>query len=208
MNLPQRADQMTPESRLAERQFAIAKKMLRDVAVTLENGNVWYCLDGTTLLGLMSESRLPPRDGTMNLFVTEQESHRVTALTWKFRSLGYSASVRKHREDWPPFKKGDVRGVEIRKRKHLFSTGPVQLEILIKYRQGDNLYWTEGPQHQNVKKCVPTKYFKLITSTEFEGHKYWIPATYDEYLTFRYQNWRTWGKERNPITGDSATVTD
>ncbi len=186
----------------------IAMKLLRDVTTILERKNIWYCLDGGTLLGIMRENRLLPWDDDLDLFVTEDEYKKVASLTWKFRMHGYWISVRRLKQDKPPFKKGDPRVVKIRNRRYYSVAGPVKLDIFIKYRVGDNYCWTEGIQEKNTKKSVPAHFFSKIILKEFDGKKYWIPEAYDEYLTHRYKDWRTPIREWNHLEDDHAIIKD
>ena len=56
-------------ARLDGKNLPIARRMLKEVTSILERRNIWYCLDGGTLLGIMREQRLLPWDNDMDLFV-------------------------------------------------------------------------------------------------------------------------------------------
>jgi len=199
---------MTEVPKLTGKNLTIAERMLKDVTTILEKKNILYCLDGGTLLGIMRENRLLPWDNDLDVFVTEDEYKKVASLTWKFRLYGYWVSVMKHKQDKPPFKKGDPRIIKIRNRRYYSIAGPVRLDIFIKYRMGDDYCWSEGVGKESVNKSVPAHFYSKHIMTEFGGKKYWIPEAYDEYLTYRYKNWRTPVKEWNHVQDDHAIVED
>ncbi|MFB0517315.1 MAG: LicD family protein [Candidatus Neomarinimicrobiota bacterium] len=199
---------MAGNSRLTGKNLTVALKMLKEITTILEKKNIWYCLDGGTLLGIVRENRLLPWDNDLDTFVTKDEYKKVASLTWKFRLRGYWVAVRRHKQDMPPFRKGDPRAVKIRNRRYRLFAGPVCLDIFIKYREGDNYCWREGGREKNVKKSVPAHFFSKVVQREFDGKKYWIPAAYDEYLTYRYKNWRKPVKKWNNLEDDHAIIKD
>lgn len=178
-------------ARLEGKNLPIARRMLKEVTSILERRNIWYCLDGGTLLGIMREQRLLPWDNDMDLFVTADDYDKLRASMWNFRLRGYWAAIRRLKVDLPPLIAGEPRIAKIRNRRYHLWAGPVRLDIFIKHRIGENFCWSEGGLPKAVQKCVPARFFDQLTQTEFDGKKYWIPEKYDEYLTYRYNNWRT-----------------
>jgi len=156
----------------------------------------------------MRENRLLPWDDDQDMFVTKDEYKKVASLTWKFRLCGYWVSVRKHKQDKPPFKKGNPRIIKIRNRRYYSIAGPVRLDIFIKYRMGDDYCWSEGGREKNANKSAPAHFFRKLILTEFNSKEYWIPEAYDEYLTYRYKDWRTPVREWDHLEDDHAIIRD
>ncbi|MFC1620479.1 LicD family protein [Candidatus Neomarinimicrobiota bacterium] len=197
---------MATDIELTGENLKLALKILRDVTSILEARKITYCLDGGTLLGIMREGRLLPWDHDLDLFVPSNEVKKVKAAMWKFRLSGYWTDRRRHGVDKPPCRLGDIRVIKVRNRRGLFSYGLMNLDIFIKYREGDNYYWIAGAKRRNVIKCVPSKFYDHLTQIEFDGKKYWIPEAYDEYLTHRFGDWRTPVKEWDHLADDQAII--
>jgi len=199
---------MSNNPKLTGKRLVTAMRMLKEITAILEKRNIWYCLDGGTLLGIMRENSLLPWDDDLDLFVTRNDYKKVAALRWKFRLRGYYVFISKHKQDQPPFKKGDPRVIKIRNRRYFTIAGPVCLDIFIKYREGDYYCWKEGGRLKNAKKSVPVHFFNKLIYKEFDGKKYWIPEAYDEYLTYRYKDWRIPAKEWDNLEDDHAIIRD
>ena len=80
----------------------------------------------------------------------------------------------------------------------------MRLTIFIKHRSGDNFCWSGGGLLKAVQERVPAHFCDQLTQTEFDGKKYWIPEKYDEYLTYRYNNWRTPRQDWDHLADDHA----
>ncbi|MFC1482001.1 LicD family protein [Candidatus Neomarinimicrobiota bacterium] len=195
---------MAGTTRLTGDNLTIALKMLDDVTTVLDSMQIRYCLDGGTLLGIMRENRLLPWDNDMDLFAPADEFKRLKAATWKFRRLGYRASIYHHGADQPPFKTGEARVLKVKTRKRLFFPGPINLDIFIKYKSGDNYYWKVGSKKNNVIKSVPAEYYDQLTQIEFNNKMHWIPEAYEDYLALRYGDWKSPVKEWNTMHDDQA----
>jgi phosphorylcholine metabolism protein LicD len=195
---------MAGEIKLTGDNLTVALKMLDDVTTILDSMQIRYCLDGGTLLGIMRENRLLPWDNDMDLFAPADELQRIKAAMWKFRRLGYRAGVYHHRIDQPPFKTGEARVIKVKTRKWFFFPGPINLDIFIKYKSGENYYWIAGSKKNSVIKCVPAEYYEQLTQIEFNNKKHWIPEAYEDYLALRFGDWRTPVKEWNNLRDDQA----
>ncbi len=197
---------MAGKIKLTGDNLTAALKMLNEVTTILESLQIRYCLDGGTLLGIMRENRLLPWDSDTDLFATADDLKRIKSAMWKFRRLGYWTVIRKHRVDKPPFRPGEARVVKIKTRKWLLFAGPINLDIFIKYKSGDNYYWIEGSKKNNVRKCVPVEYHEKLTQIEFNNKKYWIPEAYEDYLVLRYGDWKIPVKEWDNLRDDQTII--
>lgn len=195
---------MTDKFSLTGKNLTIACKLLKDVTTILEKKNVWYCLDGGTLLGIVRENRLLPWDKDLDICITEHECPTVRKLAWNFRAHGYWVRVRRIKRNLSPFKRGDVRVIRVRNRKRHLVAGPVKLDIFVKYPIGDVYSWIEGYTGKEIVKSVPGKYLKQVSQTEFDGKYYYIPYHLDDYLTYRYGDWHTPQEEWDHLKEDRA----
>lgn len=191
-------------SKLTGDNLTVALKMLNDVTTVLDSMQIRYCLDGGTLLGIVRENRLLPWDDDLDLFTPADGIKRVKAAMWKLRRYGYWTATNHHRVDQPPFKTGGARVIKVKTRKWLLPDGPINLDIFIKYKSGDDYYWIAGSKKNYVIKSVPAEYYEQLTQIEFNNKKHWIPEAYEDYLTLRYGDWRIPVKEWNHRRDDKA----
>jgi len=166
-----------------------AKKMLRKVCRILDKHEIPYVLEGGTLLGIVRENRLLPWDNNLDLTIIEQDMDRVLNLRQKFWWAGYKIRLRKSSEEIPHFPIGSVRLLKIRIKKYFFVTGIGLMDIFVKKKIDDKYYWIVG-QHGHVLKSVPAHFYENLTRYNFEGYDYSIPADFEDYLTYRYGEWR------------------
>lgn len=197
---------MTQNIELTGKNLAIAKRMLRQVTTVLEKSNIRYCLDAGTLLGIVRENRLLPWDKDMDMSIMETKYAKLQQLAWKIRLLGYWARVRRIKRDLPPMKRGTVRVLRVRNRKFGLLAGPIKLDIFIRHPAGDTYCWIQGYTGREVTLAAPKKYFEPRIKTNFDGQEYWIPEAFEEYLSFRYGEWRIPRKQWDPLTEDGSII--
>ncbi|MBC8402644.1 MAG: LicD family protein [Candidatus Marinimicrobia bacterium] len=195
---------MAGTAKLTGDNLTVALKMLNDVTTVLDSMQIRHCLDGGTLLGIMRENRLLPWDDDLDLFTPADGLKRVKAAMWKLRRLGYWTATHHHRVDQPPFKMGGARVIKVKTRKWFLPNGPINLDIFIKYKSGDDYYWIAGSKKNYVIKSVPAEYYEQLAQIEFNNKKYWIPEACEDYLTVRYGDWRIPVEEWNNRRDDKA----
>ena len=179
----------------------IAESMLRDVAGILDQCSIQYWLEGGTLLGIRRENRLLPWDNDIDLSVMIDQSPRFEALFSTLKNAGYRVKTRHFEFDTEHFKQGDIRIIKIRQKRFLgLLKGPVCLEIFVKYLLNEQAYW----QIADMTKRVPAKFYRSFKNIRFNDYDYAIPEFTDEYLTFRYGDWRTPIKQWDTSTDDNA----
>ena len=105
-------------------------------------------------------------------------------------------------EDSSPFIKGKTRIVKLRNRKFYFIRGEVGLEIFIKFQKKEEYFWQAGTK----KYAIPKKFHDELIPHTFNNKQYLIPKDYEEYLTFKYGDWKTPIKVWNPYIDDKSIV--
>jgi len=178
----------------------IALKMLKEVTDLLDDNNIEYWLEGGTLLGVIRENRLLPWDNDMDISIDEKYYDKLVQVIEK--SI-YRVRFREFTEDNIPFAKGVKRIVKITNKKLFFFKGDVTLEIFIKFKNKENTYWQVGQK----RKFVPSYFYENTIKYNFDNKEYLVPKLYDEYLTYRYGDWKTPVKEWNTFTDDKALDT-
>ena len=183
-----------------------AAKMLRLVTTILEQANIKYSLDAGTLLGIARENRLLPWDTDMDLAIPRSEFPKLRKVLNKIRLLGYKARIKPHIKDDPPLSIKTPRIVKIRDRKYIIRRGKLVLDIFIKTKIGEEYIWAEG-KDRYVVKTIPAIYLDELSTIEFQGKQYSVPADIDGYLTCRYGDWKTPVKVWDHIVDDKAATT-
>lgn len=181
-----------------------ARKMLKDVCRILDENEIPYTLEGGTLLGIIRENRLLPWDNDMDLTISDEHLDKLTKIRWKFWLAGYRTRIRKSKKEMPHFPKGSVRLVKIQTRWLIFK-GVSLLDIFVKKKVEDKYYWTVGIKSP-VLKSAPAHFYEDLTKRDFDGYGYSVPEKFDEYLTYRYGDWRTPVKEYDFKKDDKAIV--
>lgn len=179
----------------------IARKMLKDVTNFLDINGIEYWLEGGTLLGVIRENRLLPWDNDIDISVTEVHYHKLISI---IKELPYRVRFRTFEKDDSPFKSGVNRLIKIRNRKLIFLKGEVCLEIFIKFKSNNEYFWQVG----NKKKSAPAHYYESLVKYPFDDKEYLVPKQYEDYLTYRYGDWKTPVKEWDTFKDDMAIKAD
>lgn len=186
---------------LSNKNKEIAESLLLDVAKSLNILSVNYWLEGGTLLGIKRESRLLPWDNDLDLSINSSEVSKIDDLIINLKSKNLRVRVRKFDSTSEFFNRGDIRIIKIRNKRFFnLLKGSVCLEIFVKYPKKENTYWMIG----NTTKNVPSKYYARLQSIKFKDYFFSIPILTEEYLTYRYGDWKTPVKEWNTFTDDKA----
>jgi len=186
---------------LEGRNLIEAEALLKDVTTIFELCHVNYWLEGGTLLGLRRENRLLPWDNDIDISIHESELKRLDQVLKTLRSSNFRIRTRKFDKDSDFFKKGALRMIKIRNKSFFgLIKGKVCLDIFIKYTHDNKTYW----EIDNKTKNVPAKFYELFSTKEFQGKEYSIPLLTDEYLTYRYGDWKKQVKDWNTSRDDMA----
>jgi phosphorylcholine metabolism protein LicD len=178
-----------------------AESLLLDVVKSLDDLSVQYWLEGGTLLGIKRESRLLPWDNDLDLSINNSELDKIDNLIVDLKSKKLRVRVRKFNKASEFFNNGDIRIIKIRNKRFFnLLKGKVCLEIFVKYPKQNNSYWMIG----NTTKNVPLKFYTKFKSIKFKDYSFSIPLLTEEYLTYRYGDWKKPVKEWNTFTDDKA----
>lgn len=196
---------MSGKIKLDDKYLEKSLRLLERATTLLEKYNIPYWLEGGTLLGIIRENRLLPWDNDLDISIRSEDFDRLRRILPKFFYRGMIAKVREHKIDDPPFQKGEVRLIKVYATKYLFFKSPLVLDIFVKKKLDDQYYWVVGVKRR-AKKAVPARFYDELTTVQFNHKTYSIPKLTDEYLTYRYGDWRTPVKTWNYIKDDQSTV--
>ena len=196
---------MSGKIKLDDKYLEKSLRLLERATTLLEKYNIPYWLEGGTLLGIIRENRLLPWDNDLDISIRSEDFDRLRRILPKFYYRGMIAKVREHKIDDPPFQKGKVRLIKVYATKYLFFKSPLVLDIFVKKKLDDQYYWVVGVKRR-AKKAVPARFYDELTTVQFNHKTYSIPKLTDEYLTYRYGDWRTPVKTWNYIKDDQSIV--
>ncbi|NOR44556.1 MAG: hypothetical protein GQ534_03140 [Candidatus Delongbacteria bacterium] len=179
-----------------------ARKMLKDVCRILDENNIPYTLEGGTLLGIVRENRLLPWDNDLDLTITDDHLDKLIKIRWKIWLAGYRTRIRKSKKDMPHFPAGSVRLIKIQTRKFLLK-GVSLLDVFVKTKVDEKYFWTVGIKNP-VLKSVPYHFYEELSKFPFDGYDYSVPTQYEDYLTYRYGDWKIPVKEYDFKKDDKA----
>lgn len=178
--------------------------MLNTVAEECDRASIRLALDGGTALGVVREQRLLPWDTDMDLAIDWEDLPRFKRLMLRLWCLhGYRIRFRRASKDIGPFRKGDIRVIKVWKRKFLFFKGDVMMDVFVRKQQGGKSHWLLGRRNL-VLNAMPEKFHCDLTHIDFNGRQFFVPADTDEFLTYRYGDWRTPVKEWDAFEHDGA----
>lgn len=166
----------------------IAYRMLRDVCRILDENEITYNVDNGTLLGIIRENRLIPWDNDVDVSIHVDNLDKLLKIRYKFWLAGYRTRIRKAKIGLPHFPKGTVRMIKIQARWLIFKRFSL-LDIYPKRESKGYYYWTEGIK-KPVLKRAPSHFYENLVRHDFEGYSYLIPQDYEDYLAYRYGDWR------------------
>ena len=179
-----------------------AKKMLKDVCRILDENNIPYTLEGGTLLGIIRENRLLPWDNDLDITIVDDHLDKFIKIRWKIWLAGYRTRIRKSKKDMPHFPTGSVRLIKVQTRKFLLK-GVSLLDVFVKTKVDGKYFWTVGIKNP-VLKSVPHHFYEELTKFRFDGYDYSVPVKYEDYLTYRYGDWKIPVKEYDFKKDDKA----
>ena len=192
---------MAYKIKLSNKNKDVAESLLLTVVKSLDNLNIEYWLEGGTLLGIKRESRLLPWDNDLDLSINNSQINKIDDLISNLKSKNLRVRVRKFVKASKIFKKEDIRIIKIRNTRFFnLLKGKVCLEIFVKYSKSNKSYWMIG----NITKNVPSKFYSKFKTIKFKDYFFSIPFLTEEYLTYRYGDWKKPVKEWNTFTDDKA----
>ncbi|MDP6837022.1 MAG: LicD family protein [Candidatus Marinimicrobia bacterium] len=189
-----------------EENAAVALTMLEKVTSIFESYEIKYCLTAGTLLGIVRENRLLPWDTDLDLRIFRNDVNKLPQAMWKIRLAGYLARTRRQEIKDSPLHEGEKRIVKIFNKAGFLKKGEIVMDCFIAVRHGDQYIWSCGGPKFYTKKAVPSHFYDNTQSITFQGKSYTAPAEVEDYLTFRYGDWRTPVKQWDYTKDDGAII--
>jgi len=209
--------------------------LLRQVTNLLNKHKIQYYLDFGTLLGAVRDKSFIRWDTNINIALLNESDYNrlpnvLKELKEKKHTIKYSgfAKVKLTKKEIKTFIKQWILGEHLcrklnfakcekrqsnmarflsRKKRRLIAITNqdknVLMEIFFKYEKQDNLHWTAYDKVKKVPKKVLGDELKEI---EFYGIKCSVPANYDSYLTYLYEDWSVPNKEYSQEDGSSMLL--
>ncbi len=172
----------------------VTKSMLKGVCSILDNLEIPYFVDNGTLLGIIRENRILPWDNDADISVDSKVAEKIYRNRWRFWLKGYRTFVRRYKFDTEHFKKGELRIIKIQTKKGPFIKEHDILDIFIKKKVDDIYLWTVGAK-DIVVQTSPAKYYENLKRITFDDYDYLVPESCENYLEYRYGDWKTPVKE-------------
>lgn len=190
------------------------------VASVLDRHEILFWLDQGTLLGIIRDGALLPWEKDIDISLWQSDKDRVLALKPEFESLGLYVEHHENSDtiyvngpsgffvDLAFFHRNDTHAY---RNNTLPKTQPWQklfkqaLQILphsIHVRLRHFLRIASRPRQ--VQLLVPIEFFENLDQIAFEGHTFSVPSRTDNYLEFKYGDWRTPRQDWDFATQDGA----
>ena len=170
-----------------------------------EKKGVDYWLESGTLLGVIREKRLLPWDHDVDITIRMEDLPKVEKELRSFRlKYGYRVEYVRNRADAFPLKKGEIRLIKVQSRKFgiLPLPGLAQLDIFVKVRHEEKMYWAI---RNRALKSAPAHFTDNLGEVEFNNRTYKVPTDSRGYLAYRFgDDWETPKKDYDNIRDDKA----
>lgn len=131
-----------------------------------KNGIKWGPVIGT-LLGMVREHDYIEWDEDIDLWIFEEDEDRFKDMLWDIKELGFDI-VRYYRRGLYSIMRNDE-----------------YIDFCVMHKVGKNVRYNGG------QAFMLEKYLQDTIPLDFKGITVQIPREYDEFLTFRYGDWRT-----------------
>ncbi len=180
-----------------------ALSLLESTAKIIDGCKLNYWLDGGTLLGIIRENRLLPWDSDIDLSMLFPGEEALSELIAKLNKQNFRVKVRQFEVESKHFNKEAIRLIKVRNKSFFgLKKGNVCLEIFIRYIKNTETYCQVGEQIQ----VIPLSYCSPLKKVEFNNYSYTIPQLTDEYLTFKYGDWKVTNKNWCVFADDKSMV--
>ncbi|ETX10934.1 hypothetical protein MUS1_13220 [Marinomonas ushuaiensis DSM 15871] len=202
-----------------------ALMVLSAVVNALDEFNIKYYLDFGSLIGAVREKGLILWDDDIDISLYDESDYEKIPMVLNYikkknklrvylKTFLYSleSSAKKHNKI-PNLNISftDINNFHIAKVRNnnffIFGRGKTCLDIFFKYEKNEKLYWMAYGEENSV----PKKYLESdLIEINFCGIKCKIPEKYDEYLTYKYGDWKTpkenWSHECDDFSVEKAKV--
>jgi phosphorylcholine metabolism protein LicD len=163
-----------------------ARKNLSDIKEILDNLGIIFYLDGGTLLGAYRDNDFCLQDQDDIDLTTDIKNwvkvNRAIKLAEKKGFEVYHIWDRKKYEK----RLGSPCTSQIS-----FKRDEGKVDLMFKRKKGEYQWWTIFKGKDVVYKKIPYSFVEELTKIPFYGEDHYIPKKIDEYLSWRYGDWRT-----------------
>ncbi|MBC8346551.1 MAG: LicD family protein [Candidatus Marinimicrobia bacterium] len=83
-----------------------------------------------------------------------------------------------------------MRILKIYNRKNFFKKGEVMLDCFMVKQDDDQYVCAYGGLNHYTKINIPARFYEKVDHLDFNGKQYSIPSNIEDYLTYRYGNWK------------------
>jgi len=205
---------------------------LKWVQASLEQQGIMFWIDSGTLLGIIREGALLDNDNDLDLGVWADDEDKLLSVANYFKEKGYNIFIRSYLGEKFKFRfvpnKNNMKleiDINLFRRKSSYAWCPQVFRIDNPYNYGSILYYLSGLPRYFIQKCYKNKSQAEVTTwpwhLTYRVYSWWVPAhfydniikidegfpvpkNYQEYLTFRYGDWRIPNKNWSFFTDDRA----
>lgn len=195
---------MAGEAPLTGERAHRAMRMLRHVTDILDGTGVGYWLESGTLLGIVRERRLLPWDTDMDIAIRGEDYPRLKKCIASLWLAGYRLRMKRHTVNTAACMTGTPRLLKVRNRKRLFFRGDLLLDVFINFKANDSYHWSIGRDNFITHLSAPAHFYDRLDTIEFDGKRYPVPSNHEDYLAYRYGNWRVPVKRWDCFADDHA----
>ena len=172
------------------------KRMIFDTLDILEKHNIKYWFDDGTLLGIIRDDDLIPWDHDADFGVSGEYAQEVLNLWNKFFPK-YLMRKRITKSYWLP---GKLRSVKIKTPWEKFRKINFHIDLFFYYKVNNSYHWKDSGTFKHIDR----KFYDKLDTIIWEGRKIPIPSYVEEYLAFRYGDWKTPDPKFDPSIQDGA----
>ena len=180
-------------------------KVLQIVLHVLDKHKVKYYLDFGTLIGVARDNALIPWDDDIDISLYDETDYKkiksiVRDIKWRYNLRTYlytfKSSRDARRKNGNPIYVENIsftneKNYQILKIKDskfwIFGRGNVTIDIFFKYKYKEKSYWFSDGKENSIPLEYSSDEMQEIT---FYGIQCKIPKKYNEYLTYKYGNWK------------------
>jgi phosphorylcholine metabolism protein LicD len=148
----------------------------------LERNGIKHWLEDGALLGIIRDGDLIPWDHDIDLAIPGDQAEKVARLGRRLLPRDLMIPKRTtHR--WLP---DSIRSLEVHNPLEMVRRVNFHIDVLAKYRFDDHYRWIDS----KALKHLEPRFFDSLSSVEWRGRQMPIPSDPEEYLEWRYPNWR------------------
>lgn len=157
----------------------IAANNLKLFKTILNELQIFFLLDGGTCLGVYRD----------NDFCEDDENDIDLTTDDKYSILIPNIIESSEKKGFKLYHNWDVPGFSTRQIS--FKKDDIKIDLMFKKQKNTFTWWTVFKGNKIAKyKKVPSYFYQMTQEIIFYNEKYFIPYFIEEYLTYRYGNWK------------------